>query len=343
MPQFAVLHVTKGSGTGSALGCHIDRIETITPDGQKKNNFNNADPARRHLNQEFVQEKFKKLSLAKAVSLRIKEGYNSRTKAGELKQISKDAVRFVEVNLTGSHERMKELELKGNEGLGNWVKENYKFCCEKYGKENIVRFTLHRDETTPHIHCVVVPLTTDGRLSAKEVIGNNMKLKLLQDDYAAAMKPFGLERGLEGSMARHTGKEEYIQKQNLAVREVEDLTVKGLFSTDKGKTIENLKNALIETKTRLKMRETANSNYSNDLVKMKKQISDLKKQVETHKIEILEQKKNATNMINKLLFDPAYFDMAKKEVEENRKRRREREKLAEIEKQNKLKNRGRRM
>jgi len=68
----------------------------------------------------------------------------------------------------------------------------------RYGS-NLVAFTLHQDEKTPHIHAVVTPVTGDGRLSAKELF-NPKTLKQLQTDYAQAV---GMERGMEGSRARH--------------------------------------------------------------------------------------------------------------------------------------------
>lgn len=75
---------------------------------------------------------------------------------------------------------------------------------------NVVDFTLHMDERTPHIHCVVVPLTVDGRLSAKEVMGDRRKLSELQDCYGKVMQnKFGLQRGIKGSTATHDSVREY--------------------------------------------------------------------------------------------------------------------------------------
>lgn len=310
MEQFAVIHITKGSGNGSALGNHIDRIETLRADGTLKNNFNNADPERRKLNQEFAPAKFKNLSLAKAVSLRIKEGYNSRTKSGELKQISKNAVKLVEVNLTGSHQRMKEIESTPGE-LENWVKANYQFACEKYGKDNIIRFSLHRDETTPHIHCVVVPLTPDGRLSAKEMIGNRYDLKDLQDNYALKMKSFGLERGVEGSLAVHTGRADYIKKQNLAAKEIEKLDVTGFLGTGKDKTIENLKSALTESKTNLESIKSSKSIIEKRGASFKNANSTLSENLKKIEKEFRDEKTNVQENYKKLARDPEFLNRAK--------------------------------
>ncbi|MCH3737880.1 plasmid recombination protein, partial [Campylobacter coli] len=50
-----------------------------------------------------------------------------------------------------------------------FFKTAYDFYCEKYGKENVISAMVHKDETTPHLHLLIVPLTKDGRLCAKEL------------------------------------------------------------------------------------------------------------------------------------------------------------------------------
>lgn len=106
---------------------------------------------------------------------------------------------------------------------------------EKYGEKNIMRFTLHMDETTPHIHAVVVPLTKDGRLSAKEITGGPKGMEQLQDEYGAKMARFGLERGLKGSPSKHTDISEYYGAINEPLRgadmlkAIEEIPTKGLL------------------------------------------------------------------------------------------------------------------
>lgn len=89
------------------------------------------------------------------------------------------------------------------------------FIGEKFGFHNIVEFGVHLDERTPHIHCVVVPLTKDGRLSAKEMMGDRRKMSQLQEDYGKAMQEsFGLQRGIKGSTATHDTVKEYYARIN---------------------------------------------------------------------------------------------------------------------------------
>ncbi|PBG44445.1 hypothetical protein BGU93_18945, partial [Clostridioides difficile] len=59
--------------------------------------------------------------------------------------------------------------------------------------------TVHRDETTPHLHIGVMPITQDGRLSAKAIF-TKTEMKARQTEFARDVgEKYGLERGEEGS------------------------------------------------------------------------------------------------------------------------------------------------
>lgn len=206
---YAVFHATKGSGSGGKLGAHIDR------DPSQKQTYKSADPDRLHLNKNLLNNEYSKMKLEDAIKNRISEGYTGK------KVIRKDAVKFIPMVMTGSPNEMKEI-FKDMNKVNAWIKENYLFACKEFGKENIVRCTLHMDEKTPHLHIVAIPLTKDGRLSAKEVFGDVKKLSERQDRYAAAMKQFGLERGIKGSKAVHTSEGWYIAKQKEAEKAFSD-------------------------------------------------------------------------------------------------------------------------
>ena len=123
----------------------------------------------------FVQvNKLCLLPYNQAIQKRIDQGYNHRNKAGELKAIRKDAVHSINVILSGSHEEM--LELQKNR-LQEWIRKNLEYCKKEFGEENITRFAVHLDEKTPHIHCVFVPITEDGRLSVGDWLGTGKNLR----------------------------------------------------------------------------------------------------------------------------------------------------------------------
>lgn len=80
----------------------------------------------------------------------------------------------------------------------------------KHGAENVIAASVHRDETSPHLVAYVVPITQDGRLSAKDFMGGKAKLSAMQTDFAEQVgTQFGLERGIEGSQATHTTIRQY--------------------------------------------------------------------------------------------------------------------------------------
>lgn len=197
---FAVLHIEKITTGASSLGAHIDRSP-----GQEYT-YKNADPDRLQENVHFECGNSNKMKLDEAIDLRIRSGYTGA------KGIRKDAVKGMSMVLTGSHEEMKAIFSEETTKIA-WLKANVKFAKEEFGEENIVRFTLHLDEKTPHIHVVAVPLTKDGRLSAKEIMGDKTAMSERQTRYAAQMEPFGLERGVVGSKAIHNSEGWYLGQQ----------------------------------------------------------------------------------------------------------------------------------
>lgn len=203
--KFAVIHVQKGGSTSGGLGRHIDR--KVTPINAKaelaKFNFSLKSEVCVDGKIRLAQVDMRTLkSLSFRVNERVKLGYKGAT------AIRKDAVKQLNIMLTGSHEVMSVMS---RQELYKWSIENYRFLVKEYGIDNIVGFAVHCDERTPHIHATVVPLTKDGRLSAKEVVGNRTKLTKLQTNYANQMESFGLERGLKGSKVSHVTTAEYYQ------------------------------------------------------------------------------------------------------------------------------------
>jgi hypothetical protein len=141
---------------------------------------------------------------------------NERIEQLHLTRQRKDAIRCVEILMTASSEGFardkagRALDMRGKQ----WVQNNLQFLEKTFGRENIVSFTLHQDETTPHIHAVIVPVTREQRLHKGERVGATERLscrelfspsslRQLQTDYAEAMAPHGFERGIKYSTAIH--------------------------------------------------------------------------------------------------------------------------------------------
>ncbi|MDB7652457.1 MobV family relaxase, partial [Enterococcus faecalis] len=93
----------------------------------------------------------------------------------------KDAVLAVEYVMTASPEWWKQAS---QEQQAAFFDQAHKWLADKYGADRIVTASIHRDETSPHMTAFVVPLTQDGRLSAKEFIGNKAQMTRDQTTFA---------------------------------------------------------------------------------------------------------------------------------------------------------------
>ena len=88
-----------------------------------------------------------------------------------------------------------------------------KFFAERYGKENIISAVVHMDETTPHMHLNLMPITSDGRLCSKQLFDKPQLQKLQTDFYEEVGKKYGLQRGKEGSQRKHLSTAEFKAKK----------------------------------------------------------------------------------------------------------------------------------
>lgn len=209
---YAVLHMEKASAFDSGMSAHIER--TIAP--------KNADVERTHLNREMITFPDGVQNRTQAIQHRLET-------AGLQRKIGKNQVRAVRILLTGSPDDMKRIEQDGK--LDEWCKDNLDWLKNTYGAGNIVSAVLHLDETTPHIHATMIPITIgerrkkksediqgkkkyrtkssgNVRLCADDVMSRT-KLKEYQNTYAEQMAKYGLQRGIEGSEAKHVTTSQY--------------------------------------------------------------------------------------------------------------------------------------
>ena len=112
----------------------------------------------------------------------------------------KDAVLAVEYVMTASPEWWAKATPQQQAAFFD---QAHKWLADKYGADRIVTASIHRDESTPHLSAFVVPLTQDGRLSAKEFIGSKARMSRDQTSFAKAVEHLGIARGIKGSRAKH--------------------------------------------------------------------------------------------------------------------------------------------
>ena len=207
------------------MSCHIERKDAKG----KKYVPDNADAGRTHLNRELV-------SFPEGVSNRTEAIQHRIDTAGLHRKVGKNQTKAIRIILTGTHGQMMKIANGGR--LDRWIDANLKWLRETFGNENLVSCVLHMDEKTPHLHATIVPIVTGERvrrkregekkyetksgprLSADDVM-RRTKLHEYQNSYAAAMKPFGLQRGIVGSTAKHQANSDYYRQQ--VIRYEEDI------------------------------------------------------------------------------------------------------------------------
>lgn len=181
--SYAIFRVQKHktAGTIRAASQHMTRSRP-TP---------NADPDRLKDNRVLIGDG--SMEPSDLVNQRIEES---------TKPLRKNGVRAVELFLGMSPEWAAEAS---EDQLQAWVGDSRTWAAKTFGSDNLVSMILHRDETTPHLTAFVVPVHPEtGKLNASHWLDGKEKLQALQDSYAKAMEPHGLERGIAGSKARHT-------------------------------------------------------------------------------------------------------------------------------------------
>ncbi len=183
----------KTIGNIAASGHHTFR-ERDTP---------NADAKRTALN--IVSGAGNTADLLNAVRARLPEKHR------------KDAVLCIEYLISASPDWFgddwREKKQHGTDYFASaldWLKD-------RHGAENVVCANVQLDEKSPHMVVYVVPRLSDGRLSAKEFVGGRAKLSAMQTNFAKEVgQQHGLERGIEGSKARHTTVKNYYTRANTA-------------------------------------------------------------------------------------------------------------------------------
>lgn len=199
--SIARLSKVKSSVNTTGIQKHVQR---------ENNNYNNKDidHEKTGMNYDLIHAQ-KKQNFKELIEKRIEEGYTGKRK------IRSDAIRHVDGIMTSDNEFFRDMD---PDQVKRYFEHSLEFLEKEYGKENLIYAAVHQDEATPHMHFGVVPLTNDGRLSAKEVLGNKKALTQFQDRYNAFMneKGYELERGQPKHMTekQHQDMDKFKQETN---------------------------------------------------------------------------------------------------------------------------------
>ena len=214
-----------------------------------------------------------------------------------------DSVRVVEAMFTATPEFFKGKKLPE---VRRYFEESLRFFEQHQSRKTIISAVVHMDEKTPHMHLSFVPLTADGRLSAKEIVGNKKKLTWWQDKFWEHMviKYPDLERG---ESASQTGRDHIpprifkemtrLNKQRQKLDEL--LTGIGPLNSKKraaeiSKLLDGYIPAVEKMQTQLKKYNVAFTETATENKRLKKKAAELERSLEaTTKTSVLKELRDA--------------------------------------------------
>jgi hypothetical protein len=171
MSGYAIMRFAKSSGGAGGIEAHHERLKVrykSNPDihtDRSRFNYHLIEPQGRYNSE-------------------IRSHIDAAKERNPKLIMKSNSVLFVDVLITATPHffqmRPKEFERE-------YFRAALSFFEDKVKHENIISAVVHRDEETPHMHLVFVPITDDDRLSAKDIIGGPAGCRKWQDEFFGQM------------------------------------------------------------------------------------------------------------------------------------------------------------
>ena len=292
MAHYAIMRGEKRK-TGDVRGvtAHIARKQP-TP---------NADGSKAHLNYAVV-----------GPGWQDQQGIHDAIQARTPDKYRKDAVRAIEYIVSASPEWFEE---NTEQQAALYFESAVDWFQDEFGADNVVSAVVHNDESSPHMHILVVPLDPEtGRLNGKRFFGNKGVLQKRQSRFAEHMSPFGVERGKADPERTHTkvsewraGHAKLDERQREVSQSASELRDREIRLLDRGDRLDELERSLELRLTGLKPQEARLEKREAALKEEDARLSILKREIEeresTLKIseEALKKRENSINNAGKAL------------------------------------------
>lgn len=239
----SILRVQRVKGSSNTRG--------MQRHNQRENeNYNNKDidHTQTYRNYDFINNE--NIDYKKNIDEIIDANYTGNRK------IRSDAIRHVEGLITSDSEFFNGLS---DDETHDFFNDSLDFVKQEYGEGNLLYATVHLDEKVPHMHFGFVPLTDDGRLSAKDKIGNKKQMTELQDRFNTHVneKGYEMERGVSKQLTEREHQQMDQYKIDTIYHQSEYEITKAEYDELEEKT-EQLKGQLTKDLERLKQSATFN-------------------------------------------------------------------------------------
>lgn len=302
---------------GFPRGWSNEQLRNYASQAYNRKLTNNLDPTRVKLNFEVTKGGvIVPVDKSKSINRRITENLRGRGIKDPNRGLEKPQIRTVaNFLLGGSREQMHRLAFGGQqvnlnkgadnsgigreEGIEKWALDVYFFMAKKYGEDNIVSFIVHLDETNPHVHCTVLPVTEQNKISWKQVMVGadkyeyRRRMTQLHDEFAEVNEKYGLERGdsVAATGARHRSYNEWLEEQNKEMEKKLDIQKQTLY---------NINAEISKAERRVKGLSTMLSNLEAQKRDVEDRISTLESQLQQGQIDNEELLRRKTILTNEL-------------------------------------------
>ena len=173
-------------------------------------------------------------------------------------KVRKDAVLMCSFVVGSDREFFKSLSSMEQE---KFFADCTRFFVDRYGEENIISAVVHMDETTPHLHLNLIPIA-EGRLCAKQLFDRKALQTLQTDFYSVVGKKWNLQRGKEGSTAKH------LDTMSYKVKKMKDEAVAAVLQASEAESRKEAAEQSQAKPTRNKSRMSLKKSVSNYNVKL---------------------------------------------------------------------------
>lgn len=278
--SYAVLHMQKLKQTAvKGIQIHNQR--------EKESRTNaDIDEDRSHLNYDLINPK--PIDYNEKINKMIEEGVTTG------KAIRKDAVKVAGFLVTSDSDFFQNLSERDEK---EFFESAYEFFAKEYGEKNLAYAMVHKDEKTPHMHVGFVPITEDGRLSAKDFFGKKQQLVKLQDAFHDHMvrEGFDLKRGVS-SDRKHVETAKYkaltFQEMEKEAKEKYERTIGHIQEIDdKTQTLANIESKKVLGLVGMKEKDyNSLVDYATNGVVFQQRAEDLKRELDKAKTEVQQLK-----------------------------------------------------
>ena len=177
--------------------------------------------------------------------------------------------------------------------IEQWAKDVYDWCARRYRQGNIIGFQVHLDESSPHIHALIVPVGQRAK-SGRECVMWSAKFGKTRYEYGQILREmhtslyeevgskYGLERGdsIVGRNVQHLHKRDYIRKLDKEAKLAEK-AVKGLQTM-----IRKLEREMLAGRNRLKEIDEALASGKITLDRYEAQKADIQKLISEYQAKL---------------------------------------------------------